>query len=93
MEFKDEIFKLVDDIAVSEINNESVILNLKTGIYFQVNELGSYIISQLNQYSTFESLNNKINEEFDVAPNKSEKDLLAFIKDCLLYTSDAADES
>lgn len=81
MEFKDEIFKIVDDIVVSEINNESVILNLKTGIYFQVNELGSYIISQLNQYSTFESLNNKINEEFDVAPNKSEKDLLAFIKD------------
>ena len=81
MEFKDEIFKIVDDIVVSEINNESVILNLKTGIYFQVNELGSYIISQLNQYSTFESLNNKITEDFDVAPNKAEKDLLSFIKD------------
>tara|TARA_Y100001935_G_scaffold221406_1_gene195625 strand:+ start:160 stop:435 length:276 start_codon:yes stop_codon:yes gene_type:complete len=81
MEFKDEIFKIVDDIVVSEINNESVILNLKTGIYFQVNELGSYIVSQLNQYSTFESLNNKITEDFDVAPNKSKKDLLTFIKD------------
>ena len=81
MEFKDEIFKIVDGIVVSEINNESVILNLKTGIYFQVNELGSYIVSQLNQYSTFESLNNKITEDFDVAPNKSEKDLLTFIKD------------
>ena len=81
MEFKDEIFKIVDDIVVSEINNESVILNLKTGIYFQVNELGSYIVSQLNQYSTVESLKNKITEDFDVAPNKSEKDLLSFIKD------------
>tara|TARA_A100000164_G_scaffold270668_1_gene242632 strand:+ start:16 stop:291 length:276 start_codon:yes stop_codon:yes gene_type:complete len=81
MEFKDEIFKIVDDIVVSEINNESVILNLKTGIYFQVNELGSYIVSQLNQYSTVESLKNKITEDFDVAPNKSEKDLLRFIKD------------
>ena len=81
MEFKDEIFKIVDDIVVSEINNESVILNLKTGIYFQVNELGSYIVTQLNQYSTFESLNNKITEDFEVAPNKSEEDLLSFIKD------------
>ena len=70
-----------DDIVISEINNESVILNLKTGIYFQANELGSYIVSQLKQYSTFESLNNKIAEDFDVAPNKSEKDLLSFIKD------------
>ena len=81
MEFKDKVFKIIDDIVVSEINNESVILNLKTGIYFQVNELGSYIVSQLNQYSTFESLNNKITEDFDVAPNKSKKDLLTFIKD------------
>jgi|TARA_B000000557_G_C20777829_1_gene445061 DNA integrity scanning protein DisA with diadenylate cyclase activity len=81
MEFKDEIFKIVDDIVVSEINNESVILNLKTGIYFQVNELGSYIVSQLNHYSTLESLNNKITKDFDVEPNKSKKDLLSFIKD------------
>ena len=81
MELKDRIFKMNDDIVISEINNESVILNLKTGIYFQANELGSYIVSQLKQYSTFESLNNKIAEDFDVAPNKSEKDLLSFIKD------------
>ncbi len=81
MEFKDEIFKIVDDIVISEINNESVILNLKTGIYFQVNELGSYIVSQLNHYSTLESLNNKITKDFDVELNKSKKDLLSFIKD------------
>ncbi len=81
MELKERIFKMNDDIVISEINNESVILNLKTGIYFQANELGSYIVSQLKQYSTFESLNNKIAEDFDVAPNKSEKDLLSFIKD------------
>ena len=80
MEFNDKNFKIIDDIVISEINNESVILNLKNGIYFQVNELGSYIISQLNQYSTFEILNNKIIEAFDVPPNKSKKDLLAFIK-------------
>ncbi|MAV80486.1 MAG: hypothetical protein CMD12_00665 [Flavobacteriales bacterium] len=81
MEFRDKIFKIIDDIVISEINDESIILNLKTGIYFQVNELGSYIVSKLNQYSTFESLNNKIIEDFDVAPNKSEKDLVSFIKD------------
>ena len=81
MEFNDKIFKIVDDIVLSKINNESVILNLKNGIYFQVNELGSYIIYQLNQYSSLESLNNKIIKDFDVSPNKSKKDLLAFIRE------------
>ena len=81
MELKDKVFKMIDGIVISEINDESVILNLKTGIYFQVNELGSFIVGQLNQYSSFEGLNNKIIEDFDVVPNKSKKDLLSFIKD------------
>ena len=81
MEFNDKNFKIIDDIVISEINNESVLLNLKNGIYFQVNELGSYIIYQLNQYSSLESLNNKIIKDFDVSPNKSKKDLLAFIRE------------
>tara|TARA_B100000242_G_scaffold267785_1_gene217463 strand:+ start:3469 stop:3744 length:276 start_codon:yes stop_codon:yes gene_type:complete len=81
MKFKDRTFKIIDDVVVSQINDESIILNLKTGIYFQINELGSYIVSKLNNYSTFETLNNRVTEDFDVSPNKSKKDLLVFIKD------------
>ena len=81
MKFKDRTFKIIDDVVVSQINDESIILNLKTGIYFQTNELGSYIVSKLNNYSTFETLNNRVTEDFDVSPNKSKKDLLVFIKD------------
>tara|TARA_A100001388_G_C28683947_1_gene457775 strand:- start:61 stop:336 length:276 start_codon:yes stop_codon:yes gene_type:complete len=81
MKFEDRTFKIIDDVVVSQINDESIILNLKTGIYFQINELGSYIVSKLNNYSTFETLNNRVTEDFDVSPNKSKKDLLVFIKD------------
>ena len=81
MKFEDRTFKIIDDVVVSQINDESIILNLKTGIYFQINELGSYIVSKLNNYSTFETLNNRVTEDFDVSPNKSKKDLLVFIKE------------
>ena len=81
MKFKDRTFKIIDDVVVSQINDESIILNLKTGIYFQINELGSYIVSKLNNYSTIETLNDRVTEDFDVSPNKSKKDLLVFIKD------------
>ena len=81
MKFKDRTFKIIDDVVVSQINDESIILNLKTGIYFQINELGSYIVSKLNNYSTIETLNNRVTEDFDVSPNKSKKDLLVFIRD------------
>jgi DNA modification methylase len=78
---KETLFKITDDIVISEINNESVILNLISGVYFQVNELGTFIISQLEDYSTFETLNDKIIKDFNVTKKESEKDLLIFIKD------------
>ena len=78
---KEILFKITDDIVISEINNESVILNLKSGVYFQVNELGTFIISQLKEYSSFELLNDKITKDFNVTTEESEKDLLVFIRD------------
>ena len=81
MDMKETLFKITDDIVISEINNESVILNLISGVYFQVNELGTFIISQLEDYSTFETLNDKIIKDFNVTKKESEKDLLIFIKD------------
>lgn len=78
---KEKKFKIADGIVISEINNESVMLNLATGNYFQVNELGSLIISALSEYSTINDLNKKIIKDFDVTTDKCKEDLLAFIKD------------
>jgi len=77
---KDTNFKIADDIVVSEINNESVLLNLKTGTYFQVNELGSFIISELKNYTTTSRLQEKIISSFDVTDELCKKDLEKFIE-------------
>ena len=72
--------KISDDVAISEINNESVILNLNTGIYFQTNELGTFIISQLNEYTSLESLKDRIMQNFEVTDDQCQIDLLNFIE-------------
>tara|TARA_B100001059_G_C17432110_1_gene378486 strand:- start:91 stop:357 length:267 start_codon:yes stop_codon:yes gene_type:complete len=72
--------KISDDVAISEINNESVILNLNTGIYFQTNELGSFIVSHLNEYTSLESLKEKIMQNFEVTEDQCQIDLLNFIE-------------
>ena len=72
--------KISDDVAISEINNESVILNLNTGIYFQTNELGAFIISQLNEYTSLESLKDRIMQNFEVTDDQCQIDLLNFIE-------------
>ena len=80
MKNKDKLFKLVDTAVISKLASESVLLNLKTGTYFQLNKLGSFIISQLKDYSSFNELHNKIILSFDVSPDKADEDLLLFIK-------------
>lgn len=73
-------FKISDDVVVSKIDSESVILNLNTGIYFQTNELGSFIISQLDEYASLDYLKDRIMQNFDVTDDQCHVDLLNFIE-------------
>lgn len=72
-------FKVADNIVISKINNESVVLNINTGIYFQTNELGSFIISQLDEYIDFSTLQERVLQNFDVSVEECQRDLLQFI--------------
>jgi len=80
---KDTKFKISSDIAISEINHESVLLNLNTGIYFQVNELGSFIISELKDYISMGELQKKILINFNVSDEVCNEDLEGFINNLL----------
>ena len=77
---KDTKFKISPDVVISEINNESVIMNLNTGIYFQVNELGSFIISELKNYQNIAMLQEKIILSFDVSAEVCKDDLENFLE-------------
>lgn len=77
---KNTNFKIANDIVISEINDESVLLNLKTGVYFQVNELGSFIVSELKNYTNTSKLQEKIISNFDVTAELCNRDLENFIK-------------
>ena len=80
---KDTKFKISSDIAISEINHESVLLNLNTGTYFQVNELGSFIISELKDYKSIDELQKKIILSFNVSDETCNDDLEGFINNLL----------
>ena len=80
---KDTKFKISSDVVISEINNESVLLNLNTGIYFQVNEMGSFIISELTNYQNIATLQEKIIFSFDVSDEACKDDLENFLETLL----------
>ncbi len=80
---KDTKFKIANDIVISNINDESVVLNLKNGVYFQVNELGSFIISELKDFTNMTTLQENIVSNFNVSTDVCKRDLENFINTLL----------
>ena len=55
-DFKNVTFKISDDIALSELNDESIALNLDSGKYFQLNELATFIFKNLENFTSIDNL-------------------------------------
>ena len=66
-DFKNVTFKISDDIALSELNDESIVLNLDSGKYFQLNELATFIFKNLENFTTINNLKKIVLEKFNVS--------------------------
>ncbi|MEM1239573.1 MAG: PqqD family peptide modification chaperone [Cyanobacteria bacterium P01_H01_bin.26] len=59
----------------SELNGEAVILNLASGIYYGLNEVGARIWELIQQPCSFEKLHGILVEEYDVQPDVCKQEL------------------
>lgn len=68
--------RIPDNVATRTIGNETVLLNLDTGIYFGLDSVGSRFIELLEDKSTLAEVHHLMLEEYDVKPEVLEADLL-----------------
>ena len=69
------------DQVSSDLSGEAVILNLATGVYYGLDEVGARIWSLIQQPSAVSALRDTIVGEYDVEPERCERDLLALLAD------------
>ena len=74
-------FKASSNHLYSEIAEEAVILNLESGVYYGLNEVGVDIWQWLQQPQTTESLLNLLLQEYDVTPEQAKQDLEAILQE------------
>lgn len=67
----------------SDLADESVILNLKSGVYYGLNAVGTWIWSQIQQPMTVSSLQDRLLDKYDVDPESCERDLFALLQDLM----------
>ncbi len=71
--------ELSEDVAFREMNGESVLLDLASGTYFGLNEVGTRLWTLLGQDSSLERAAATLRNEYDVAPEKLEADVLRML--------------
>ncbi|MBW4602452.1 MAG: lasso peptide biosynthesis PqqD family chaperone [Calothrix sp. FI2-JRJ7] len=68
----------------SDLGGEAVILNLKSGVYHGLNEVGASIWKLIQEPRTIEEIKQKLLEEYDVEPEQCESDVIELLENLLV---------
>ncbi len=76
-------FSVSKDQVSCDLAGEAVILHLKSGKYFGLNEVGARIWDLLKEHQTPEAIRDILLDEYDVDPQQCEQDLLELLQQLL----------
>ncbi len=65
----------------SDLMGEAVILNLSSGIYYGLNEIGAYIWNTLQQPTQVSDIQQAVLAEYEVEPERCKQELVALLED------------
>lgn len=68
-----------DDVLFQDLNGEGVLLNLKSGVYFGLNQVGTRVWQLLEEHSVLAEILDRLLEEFDVPSEECSRDLLNLV--------------
>jgi coenzyme PQQ synthesis protein D (PqqD) len=77
--FSDRV-KIPDDVLISKLQEESVILNLDSERYFGLDDVGTRFLSALTTSESIEAAYEKLAKEYDVDGQLLRNDLLELIE-------------
>ena len=77
--FSDSV-KIPDDVLISNLQDESVILNLDSERYYGLDSIGTRILSVLTTSESIEAAYNTLIQEYDVDRQALRQDLIALVE-------------
>jgi hypothetical protein len=70
------VVRVGPDVVFRILDGEAVLLNLKSGVYFGLNEMGTNIWNNLAENGSLEAVYSRVLEQYDVEPEVAKSDLL-----------------
>ena len=72
-------FKVSGDVVFRELDREAVVLNLASGTYFGLNEVGTRIWHLIEEHAALAQVLDTIRGEYDAPPERLEQDLIRLV--------------
>jgi hypothetical protein len=69
------------EVLATQFGDEVVLLNLRDGVYYGLEDVGAHIWTMLRQPVTIQNLCESIVSEFDVAADRCERDVRAIVSE------------
>jgi hypothetical protein len=82
MVLKDHL-KVPDEVVTTRVGDETVLLNLQTGMYHSLDPVGTRFLELLRNAGGLDAVHRTMLDEFDVAAEKLESDLVRLSQDML----------
>ena len=77
---RDSMVVVSQDQVSCDLSGESAILNLKAGVYYGLNEVGTRIWKLIQEPRRVGELRDAILEEYEVEPDRCEADIIALLQ-------------
>ena len=72
--------RISDDALFQELQGEAVVLDLKTGVYFGLDRVGTRIWQLLGEHELLSEVAEVIRNEYDVSEQRCTEDLVALVR-------------
>ena len=76
-----EKFEISPEVVFRDVQGEEVILDLKSGIYFGLDEVGALIWKLLAEGAAVSKIVEALTAEYRVSEEKAEEDILRLVKE------------
>ena len=80
---RDSMVVVSQDQVSCDLSGESAILNLKAGVFYGLNEVGTRIWKLMQEPRRVGELRDAILEEYEVEPDRCEADILGLLQELL----------
>ncbi|QXD16160.1 PqqD family protein [Rhodocaloribacter litoris] len=75
----DSVVVVSEDLTTADLGGEAIVLDVKSGNYFGLNEVGAFILETIRQPQPVRVVVERMLEIYDATPEQILEDVLAFL--------------